>query len=561
MKKIIYFMMWLCIPFLTGACFSDEGNYEYESIKPPTWTRDFMSSPIQISVREGRPIRIDGSKCFNWGKLDSLQRSGEVRYEWRFYGKVFCDELKAEIPYDEFMKRCGLDEIPISSFERGDFAIIEKSTGVSFKVLTTFYFHTQIDESDFLVYSAKSPNEPHVGKVNVMRLEYARDPKTGGYKTDFVLSDRHFSSDLPGTPKQLDLSAAKNVSLIGSATAITEEGDAYVLNAANLQKVWDLSSQFDEGIPDNFKVSARKDQEGGGTESQAFTWVATKDGRVFTRQFGKHYLGGKFLSEPYYLDSLGYKITMFGHTCWGITNIPCYDEKNKRVLVATSLQHNAYGSYRSYITVLKSEGWTGTPVMKMPNDTEVFYLTQMNGDQYWDNNQNSWFQIYFNTAGQSVVGTFSVTNRGRQLNMTNSYSYPYPVTGHLFNKETVFLTAAGTHLTGSSSKTYIDLFSEGNEVYGIKRSGLMWPGQFDYEIIKLPLKGITSKITSMTYNRDDLFTTSNYQHLVIGCENGDILVYDADELQNPTLKKKLNVGGKVVSIKQLGLIRASVDMY
>ena len=65
----------------------------------------------------------------------------------------------------------------------------------------------------------------------------------------------------------------------------------------------------------------------------------------------------------------------------------------------------------------------------------------------------------------------------------------------------------------------------------------------------------------MTYNRDDLFTTSNYQHLVIGCENGDILVYDADELQNPTLKKKLNVGGKVVSIKQLGLIRASVDMY
>ena len=131
----------------------------------------------------------------------------------------------------------------------------------------------------------------------------------------------------------------------------------------------------------------------------------------------------------------------------------------------------------------------------------------------------------------------------------------------MFNKETVFLVAAGTRLTNSSSKAYIDLFSEGKEVYGIKRSGLGWPGQFDYEIIKLPLKGITSKITSMTYNRDDLLSGSNYHDLVIGCENGDILVYEAEELLNPSFRKKLNVGGKVVAIKQLGLIRATVDMY
>ena len=154
-KYFMYFMIWLCIPLLAGACFSDEGNYEYESLKPPTWTRDFMSSPIQISVREGRPIKIDGSKCFNWGKLDSLKRSGEVRYEWRYYGKVFCTDLKAEVPYEEFMKRCELEEMPIADYERGDFAIIEKSTGVSFKVKTTFYFHAQIDEADFLIYSAK----------------------------------------------------------------------------------------------------------------------------------------------------------------------------------------------------------------------------------------------------------------------------------------------------------------------------------------------------------------------------------------------------------------------
>ena len=57
-KYFMYFMIWLCIPLLAGACFSDEGNYEYESLKPPTWTRDFMSSPIQISVREGRRVQV-----------------------------------------------------------------------------------------------------------------------------------------------------------------------------------------------------------------------------------------------------------------------------------------------------------------------------------------------------------------------------------------------------------------------------------------------------------------------------------------------------------------------
>ena len=65
----------------------------------------------------------------------------------------------------------------------------------------------------------------------------------------------------------------------------------------------------------------------------------------------------------------------------------------------------------------------------------------------------------------------------------------------------------------------------------------------------------------MTYNRDDLLGGSNYHDLIIGCENGDILVYEAEELLNPSLRKKLNVDGKVVAIKQLGLIRATVDMY
>ena len=118
-----------------SACFSDEGNYTYESLKPPTWLINVNNDPIYVYGRGGEKTYIDASRYFNWGKLDSLERSKEVRYEWRLNGKVFSTELKETIPTDEFMKRLGLTDYPTGSFD-GDFAIIEKATGISFKART-----------------------------------------------------------------------------------------------------------------------------------------------------------------------------------------------------------------------------------------------------------------------------------------------------------------------------------------------------------------------------------------------------------------------------------------
>ena len=42
---------------------------------------------------------------------------------------------------------------------------------------------------------------------------------------------------------------------------------------------------------------------------------------------------------------------------------------------------------------------------------------------------------------------------------------------------------------------------------------------------------------------------------------GDILIYNVVDLPAPRFLKKYNVGGKVVSIKQLGVISAYYDMY
>lgn len=538
------------------ACFSDEGNYTYESLKPPTWLINVNNEPIYVYGRGGEETNIDASRYFNWGKLDSLERSKEVRYEWRLNGKVFSTELKETIPTDEFMKRLGLTDYPTGSFD-GDFAIIEKATGISFKARTYITIEPPIAECDFIVYSAKNNSDPHIGSMSALSLKYGR-AANGTFSVPKFIFKKHLSDDIPGTPKRMDVSLSLNVSPTGSVTAITQEGDAVVLNASTLKKVWELGSQFADGTPANFKVSARRDQEID-ADNPAFTWVATQDGRIFTRQTGKHYLGGKFLTEPYYLDEKGYKITNFGHTLWGHTNIPCYDEKNRRVLIATSLEGN-YHSYRVFMTDLSMPGWAGAPIMKMPADAEVFYLTAINGQMYWDRN-NSWYQIWYNTGGKSMVGTFAVDNRTRKLNvpMANTYYFPYEVTGHLLNKETVFLTAATTRL--SNLKSRCDLFSEGNKVFVVVRSGTWGATSID-QIGQLPLKGITSKVTAMTYDRNDQYTQGrDYKHLLVGCENGDVLIYEVTNLPAPVLVGKYNAGGRVASIKQLRAERTTLDMY
>ena len=546
------------MPLMLASCFSDEGNYEYESLKPPTWLDNFMNRPIQVLVYGGRNVKLDGSRYFNWGKLDSLQRSQEVRYEWRMNGKVFSDQLKEEMTTDEFLKRMGLEEMPVKE-QSGDFSIIEKSSGITFKVKCTLFFKPSIGGGDFVVYSAKSPTETNVGKLTVFRLVYINEKGRLKQNYDF---GRYVLNDIPGTPKTLDVAVAKNVGAAGSLTVITEEGDATVYNAGNLKKEWELSSQFADGIPDNFKVSGRKDQEDGGLNTPASTWVVTKDGRLFSRQFGKNYLGGKFLSEPYYIDSLGYKITKFGHTNWGVTNIPCYDEKNRRVVLATSVNSSDFYKYRSFVATLHSNQFY-SPAEKMPADAKVYYLTTMNGAEYRDN-RNSWFQAYYTTQGKSMVACFAVDNYGRRLTYTMNYMSPYEVPGHLFTDETVFLTASGEHLTGSSSKAYTDLFSEGKDVYAIERDGnRTYFGASEVTIRQIPLEGITSKITCMVYDVMDYWMglDGEYPHLVVGCENGDVLIYYAVPVTHPRLMKKYNVGGRVSTIKQVAMPSGYLDLY
>ncbi len=548
MKKNINLILLGILVLLNTSCFKDDGNYDYEELNPPTWLINVNEQLIYVTGRGGSDVTLDASKQFTWGERPADARKDEVSYKWTLNGRVISNQLTETLPTDELLKRAGLKDYPIKSMI-GNFIVVENKTGIEFKARTMVTFKPPITSGDFVVYSEKKGGG--AGTLSTLFLKYDRGE---GVTAENVILNTNIS-EVSGTPKELVIAEAKNVSPTGSVTAITKEGDAVVFSASTLKRVWDIRDQFLDGAPADLKVSAMRYQEVSSSQP-SFTWLASQDGKIYTRQKGKNYLGGQFINEPYFLDKKGYKITKFGHTLWGITNIPCYDEKNRRVLIATCLPHNATNTYRAFISVLKNPGYQGVPVQEMPEGTKVLHLSNVISGQGWFVDRNSsWYAVFYTANGKSYMGKFAVSNRSRQLMTAGFGNHWYRIKQSSFTDETVFLTSACVRYSRQLPPRY-DLFTEGTKIFAIIKSSNYTDHKI--EVKELPFKGIESKITCMTYDRDH---DIDYRHLLVGCENGDLLVYDIKALPEPKLVKKLKMDGRVAAIKQLGLNRTTMDLY
>ena len=271
-------------------------------------------------------------------------------------------------------------------------------------------------------------------------------------------------------------------------------------------------------------------------------------------------MGGKFIPEPYYVDKKGYKVTKFAHTLWGITSIPCYDEKNRRMLLATSTYYAPANSYRSFVSVLENPNrWRGVKISNMRADAKVYYISACQAKNgFGIDNNTQWYEVFYTSMGLSWVGTFAVDIRTRSLLEHSPADSRFVDFNRVqFTDETVFLTTAQTRYRNSTQPLY-SLFSEGNKIWAVKKEAD--GANNTMTLMEMPFEGITSKITCMTY---DYSYYGSYKHLVVGCENGDVLVYNATELREPKLLKTFNIGGRVASVKQVGaeIFRTNLDMY
>ena len=557
MKSIRLYIILFLFGLLTG-CFEDEGNYSYEEINPPLWSDNFnTSSPKRMSgyAGDGEVMKFRGSKMFTW-ETDSAMRAEEVRYEWKIKGVVISEELDFDMPTDEVVKKIGLTRYSNDVGEWGTFSVIEKKTGITFPARLFVYFYPPFAPDDWFILSENGDKS----KVSVISPRTVSE--NGKNTVNYKLKDDVYATinghDIPGKPKDLVMETSRDVSAGGACVILTDQV-AYEVNVQNMMKVDEVKDQFLDGAPADFKIAAMREKA---PSSPSFgegsaSFIVTEDGRLFTRMRSANYLVGKYLTEPYYIDAKGYEITMLGHSTYG-QNIPCYDAKNPRVVMATTWRedvgedmYNKTSVYKTRVIPLKSH--VNVPVSGFAEGTEMLYLSQKNHISWGFTGTSLLFTAYYNEPGAdgTIIGDFGFDNRSaafKYAGLERKLTLPVKL-----DASSVFLVSSNYRSsTYAEDAKYRDFYSVGNELYFVQRAA-DW---MDTSVRFLKFNAtIPSKITSLAYAFFDL------DQLWIGCEDGTIQAYDIRNINSPVLLFEKNVGGKVASIKQIGWHTTSHDWY
>ena len=557
MKSIRLYIILFLFGLLTG-CFEDEGNYSYEEINPPLWSDNFnTSSPKRMSgyAGDGEVMKFRGSKMFTW-ETDSAMRAEEVRYEWKIKGVVISEELDFDMPTDEVVKKIGLTRYSNDVGEWGTFSVIEKKTGITFPARLFVYFYPPFAPDDWFILSENGDKS----KVSVIspRTVSENGKNTVNYKLKEDVYATINGHDIPGKPKDLVMETSRDVSAGGACVILTDQV-AYEVNVQNMMKVDEVKDQFLDGAPADFKIAAMREKA---PSSPSFgegsaSFIVTEDGRLFTRMRSANYLVGQYLTEPYYIDAKGYEITMLGHSTYG-QNIPCYDAKNRRVVMATTWRedvgedmYNKTSVYKTRVIPLKSH--VNVPVSGFAEGTEMLYLSQKNHISWGFTSTSLLFTAYYNEPGAdgTIIGDFGFDNRSaafKYAGLERKLTLPVKL-----DASSVFLVSSNYRSsTYAEDAKYRDFYSVGNELYFVQRPDFYF--DFSMRVVKFNAT-IPSKITSLAYAFFDL------DQLWIGCEDGTIQAYDIRNINSPVLLFEKNVGGKVASIKQIGWHTTSHDWY
>lgn len=552
MNKLVYSL--LASLLVLTACFEDEGNYDYHDMNPPRWLVDNMQ-PVAINAHQGREVVLDGSGLFTWD-TDSLTRSGEVTYEWVLNGKRVAEGLRVNMTTEELMEKAEVTEFSGKMGTFGTFNIVEKSTGVSYMAEILVWFYPKFSSGNWIMLVDDD------GKARVSAIRDFSTIENGQTVTSYELvqdayAESNDGSSIPGKPLNMSWALDRHVGQNGSITVITDQG-GYELNAEDLSFYGKIEGdQFLDGTPANFQLMARADYDA--TDNcQPATFLAAADGQLYTRVMSENYLGGKYLTEPYYVDEKGYKVTMFGNANYN-NMIPCYDEKNRRVLIATvemSQVGEDYTSvFRARVVPLSGTPQYGAPAGGFPEGTEILYIGL---HRYYPSllGGNMVFVCLYNQPG--VAGTqlrhFAVYTSGLSLN-TSAWQFQLAdlTVPELLDASSCILSSGSNRLGATCQQAARAIFfTVGNEVRYLLYDGSSSPS---IRYRTMPLSDITSPITYLTiafYDCNQLF---------VGCENGDVFIYDITSYDFPRLLYKGNVGGKVLNVRQLGLRSPGCDSF
>lgn len=554
MNKLIYGL--LASMFVLTACFEDEGNYDYNVTNPPHWLVDYTQPTYFVGYQDSEVV-LNGAPLFTWD-TDSLQRSEEVTYEWIVNGKTVAEGIKVTMKTEELMEKAGIMDYSGSMGTYGTFNVVEKSTGVKYMAKIMLYCYPRYSSGNWMILT---DNEGKAGMAAVRQVGVMENGVQVS-KYEIVKNAYEEANDgqsIAGKPIGLNWALDRHIGQNGSLTVITDQG-GYELNAEDLTLYAMIEGeQFLNGTPAGFQLVARADHDGTDMYQPA-TFLASADGKIYTRVMSKNYLGGKYLSEPYYIDEKGYKVSKFGNALFN-GMIPCYDELNRRMLIAAvSLQEVSVGTEgdkllisQPKVVAMSGKPSQGAPIGEFPEGTEILYIGL---NRFYTMNGQMVFVCLYNLPGESgtQLRHFSVYTTGLMPNLDPwQFQLSDKMLTERLDASSCFVSSGSNRLPSTCQMAARTIFySKGNQVHYILYDGTMFATS---QTKTMSLPDVTSPITYLTLAYYDC------NQLFVGCENGDVLIYDITTYDLPILLFKGNVGAKVFKVRQLGQQSPSNDKF
>ncbi len=512
-KNIIGYILPL---FLLTGCFEDKGNYEYLDLNGPVWTINTEQIPVYVTTYQGDTIRVKAPFYF---AKDSTEMLARVRYEWKVNNKVICTDRNFYGVADSILAKMGL---PVSQTNGmgGTFAIIDTKTGISHMARLYFTIRPWVYQGDWLILSEKGADS----KVSFLKKK-ARTIN-GVVNTKWIFRDNYYEdfneTPLLGRPISLRYGQGMNISSVNGSTSIVTDKAVYTLNNENFKLHDKLNDQFMDGTPPNF-VPANVFQ------SRLITYIATQDGRLFRRLMTDDWFQGKFMTEPYIIDSKGYNVTWFGtgQTAQGSAIAASYDELNRRVLMIRQA-----APYKIMPVTLLGGASAPVPAWEMPAGTKVLHLYLSLHKAGTPESTKTFTMIFNDASGKTWMTDFVVNYDGKIIEHGNNSLEPFPA-GNL-PEGTRFLTSSDTW----DRQQYI-FYTKGNELRYVNLIN-----KVDYPYLTFGSNVIVARYAA--YN-------INYKQLAVGLANGDFMLYNISRFDLPVLmpETKCNVGGKIQDIMEL----------
>lgn len=505
------------------SCLKDEGVYHYEREIEPTLANGETS--LSVYCYGGDTVRTVVE--FETLGRDSLEE--DWTYEWKLWDSVICTEKDLNMLSDSIFEKINITSFPEDGQSvPGIFSMRNVHSGDVYQFSVDFYMRPKYWKGSWLILSENGADS------KLTYLQAKMDNLSGEVEYDWEddIYQEINGGTLPGKPVRLLTHEAPNISTSVGATFVVTEGTMVELNNETFMPAAGIEDLFAEGVPAGFQA---RDLVCVGY----YNYMTDQEGRVYKRTFTTNYLGGKYISEPYQIDDKDLRIAYWGEApdYMMAEYVPAWDEANRRVVVlSNSRTRNLYA--------VRDEAGGKISIANMPEGTKVLFMLfdeAIWNDETWMYDGYGYHMIYNDAEGKTWLAHFVL---GKDIDekpvCTSVEVNPFP--GGDMDEHTLFI---GTSDTWAANARIF--YTKGNEIRFADRKALSDRSymSFDHEITSMIYAGCADYENGL----------SPFQQIAVGFDNGDFVLVDVTEPDRPKEIEaaKGNVGGKVVSIAQVGV--------